>query len=217
MTDAASSPRRADARIAWQVGGSLLVAAALLRVVASNPPFPQFLSGVVADVLWCAALVVFAVGWRRAGSVVARRPLGVTALVVAGVAPLVLGIVGRLVVYPQDGSPDPGLLALSYVSLLLPVVALVIGLVQVARAGAVPRAVRWTPLVVVAVAVGVNVLVQILAVTPGMRGDELLVPYLFSQAVVTIGLAVVGILAIVQAPRAGGSPEADVQVYPPPA
>ncbi|TQJ29583.1 hypothetical protein [Microbacterium sp. SLBN-146] len=217
MTDAAAAPRRADARIAWQVGGSLLVAVALLRVVASNPPFPLFLSGVVADILWCAALVLFALGWRRAGSVVDRRPLGVTALIVAGVAPLVLGIVGRLVVYPQDGSPDPGLLALSYVSLLLPVVALVIGLVQVGRAAAVPRSVRWVPLIAVAVAVGVNVVAQILAVTPGMRGDELLVPYVLSQAVVTIGVAVIGILAIVQAPRAGGPPEADVQVYPPPA
>lgn len=217
MTDAAASRRRADARLAWQVGGSLLVAVALLRVVASNAPFPPFVAGVVADVLWCAALILFALGWRGAGSVVARGRLGVAALVVAGVAPLVLGIVSRAVVYPPDGSPDPGLLALTYVSLLLPIVALVIGLVQVGRAGAVPPSVRWMPLIVVAVVVGVNVLVQIFAVTPGVRGDELLVPFFLAQGVMTIGVAVVGILAIVHAPRAGGAPEGDVQVYPPPA
>src|SRR5688572_12102694 len=89
MTDASATAVR-DARLAWIIGGSLLIAHSVLRLIGNAPgvgPIPTL--GVILDVLWAGALLVFALGIRRSGSVVARQPVGVIALIVAAAMPFV--------------------------------------------------------------------------------------------------------------------------------
>ena len=93
MTDTEVSERAlSDARLAWVIGGALLIA----TVVVSTPLSWYFGGGVITAVLFAAALLVFAFGIRGSGSVTGRRPLGTAALVVLA-AP-----------WPTTPAPMPG-------------------------------------------------------------------------------------------------------------
>lgn len=84
-------------------------------------------TGVVSDIAWCAAMVIFAFGIRGAGSVVAHDRVGVVALAVAGVAPLVFEVVWALILVPTEPTgPSAGLLALVSTAALVAVGVLAI-------------------------------------------------------------------------------------------
>ena len=138
----------ARARRAWLIGGVLLIAATVLGLVLS----PVGL-GIVGDLVFAAALLVFAFGIRGAGSVTARRPLGTTALTVLAVwtvvgsalmAVLVTGGFGLQVVTDSGSATAPFLVA-SYVDIGIQFVASLIAVVQIGRAGVVPRPWNWAP------------------------------------------------------------------------
>lgn len=214
MTDAAV-PAVRDARLAWLLGGSFLLAHAVLRLAASSVPVTVIPGlSIVLDLLWAAALIVFAFGIRRSGSVVARNPVGVVALVVAGVLPLVSG---RLWALLPAASMDPFLSVMIGQSLLvLALAALVVAAVVIGRAGAVPHRVRWVPLIVLAVAAGAQILLQAAVVsTPDLaRQPELLTSLFFGAGTLgDLAILLLGLLAIVFAPREPARPA--VQVYPP--
>ncbi len=82
MSDAETAQR--DARLAWTIGGSLLVAsgAAVLMAHTSYGFFGWL--AIAGDIAWFLALLVFAFGVRGSGSVVAAQVPGVIALLVAG-------------------------------------------------------------------------------------------------------------------------------------
>lgn len=211
MTQAPAAARL-DARRAWVVGGSLLVADAVLVLLMNALPVPAFPgAGVALDALWAAALLVFAFGIRGSGSVVARRPVGVVALVVSALLPVATTLLWWLV---PAGSWDvsvsimvgQGLLVLSFAALL--VATIVIG-----RAGAVPPHVRWVPLIALAVSAGAQILVQavIVSLTTNLVMPDLTALVLGSTMLGTLGVLLLGILAIVFAPRTPGP----VQIYPP--
>src|SRR5688572_7385489 len=80
---ATARPTVQDARRVWITGGSLLVAHAAIVLILGAYPLPVPGAAIVLDAIWAAALILFAFGFRRAGSVVARQPLGIVALVVA--------------------------------------------------------------------------------------------------------------------------------------
>lgn len=151
-----------DARLAWIIGGSLLAAHSAVILMFNGMPMPLPGGDLVLAVVWAGALLVLAFGIRRSGSVVSRRPLGVTALVVAAVMPIVSMLVW--VVVPVDFS-DPTSVMVGQALAVIDLAALAVAAVAIARAGAVPHRLRWVPLIVLAVCAGVQIAVQAVAVT----------------------------------------------------
>jgi len=209
-------PAVRDARRAWIVGGSLLAADAVLVLLAQSAPLFAFPGAqLVLDLVWAAALLVFAFGIRGAGSVVARQPLGIVALVIAAAAPLASRLLWWVI--PIQTWDAATAVSVGTVIAVLTPVALIVATVVIGRAGAVPRGSRWVPLIVVAVAVGAQVLAQVFVVAAnGSLVQPDLVAIVFGTAAVgTLGGLVLGILAIVFAPREAPRPAAPTQVYPP--
>lgn len=217
--DAATRAMR-DARLAWTLGGSLLIAHAVLTLVGSGAMWLSFPgAGYVLDVFWAAALVIFAFGIRGSGSVVAKRPVGVAALLVAAIMPFVITAV-LAVSTPStiDAAYDPTLNVTIMESLLaLGLAALVISCVVIAQAGAMPRRWRWMPLILVAVGAAPQLIATIAMVSIrdpwGQVGVAMaLQAFGYLSTLATLAL---GILAIVLAPRDAPRPTDPVQVYPP--
>jgi hypothetical protein len=159
---AVSDPRRT-----WYLGGGLMLASAVLgsglRAVAPQTPW----SGYLGVTLFAAALLAYAWG---SGSVVARRPLGATALTVlaagtaaATVLPFLFAAAG-----PPTGlgeSIRSGYAATFLASILLRAVLLaaaVVAVVQIGRAAVVPRPWNWAPTWALAAVVLAEILSAIL-------------------------------------------------------
>lgn len=204
-----------DARLAWTIGGSLLVAYAALMLVFSSGQAWIPGSALLLATVWAGALLVLAFGIRRSGSVVARRPLGVTALVIAAVHPLVSMLV--LILVPLDPSDPTAGTMMTQTLAVVQLAALAVAAVVIGRSGAVPHRLRWVPLIVLAVSAGAQIALQVVAVgvpnalaQPGMVG-------LFQGAALlgTLGILVLGILTIVFAPREQAKSGEPVQIFPP--
>jgi hypothetical protein len=216
----ASSRAVRDARLAWILGGSLLIAHAVLTLVASGAMWLSFPgAGYVFDVLWAAALVIFAFGIRGSGSVVGKRPGGVAALLVAAVMPFALtAVLAWLSPSTIDDTYDPTLNTTIVESLLgLGLAALVIACIVIAQAGAVPRRWRWMPLVLVAVGAAPQLIATIAMVSirdPWSQAGVAMAMQTFGH-LSTLATLALGILAIVLAPRDAPRTTDPVQVYPP--
>lgn len=204
-----------DAKLAWIVGGSLLVVYAALILTLDANPLPLPAGDVVLAAVWAAALLTLAFGVRRSGSIVARRPLGVTALAVSALLPMLSALLWT--VLPWDASEPAAGVMIGQALAVIDLAALAVAAVEIARAGAVPHHLRWVPLIVLAVCAGTQLAVQIVGVAasdvvahPGFgavfRGATLLA---------TLGILLLGILAIVFAPRDDSRRGGVVQVYPP--
>jgi len=158
---------------------------------------------VAIDLVWAAGVVSFAVGFSCDASVVARRPLGMTALVVVAVTPLVSDGIAIALPEPQSAD-DPAVVALSVVSWggwLVSVAAGLVAAVQIARLGAVPRRWRWMPMWALCVSVGAAAL-QYIAVSvlfgAGAGQDVLVVANMIgimAALAPTLGLGVVALVA----------------------
>ncbi|MGU3644171.1 hypothetical protein ACLBXX_04335 [Microbacterium sp. C23T] len=212
----AATPAVRDARRAWILGGSLLIASATLGLIAQGSwtfAFPAV--GVAIDLVWSAALLVFALGIRGSGSVVGRQSLGIAALVVAAAAPLASRLVWWML--PLQTWDATTATSVGTLVMVLSPVALIVATVVIGRAGAVPDRLRWVPLIVVAVAVGAQVLAQVFVVAAGgsLVQPDLVAVVFGSAAIGTLGVLLLGILAIVFAPRESPRPAAPTQVYPP--
>jgi len=205
-----------DARLTWLIGGSLLIAHAVLILVANGYPMLAF-SGVgpILDGVWAAALLVLAFGVRGRGSVVARRPLGVVALVIAAVVPLLSALLWWVV--PIATWDATSALMAGTGASVLSLGALIVATVVIGRAGAVPHRVRWVPLIVLAVTAGAQVLLQIAGVAFANTRvvADLSGAFFFAAMLGTLGVLLLGILAVVFAPREAPRPVAPTQVFPP--
>lgn len=172
--------------------------------------------GWLGALAWAASLAVFALGVRGSGSVVGRRSLGVAALLVAGIAPLAFQLFWAVAAGPvlEAGGLDASL-TIGYLQLLIPGVALLIAVVVIVRADAVPRSVRWVPAIVFAANAAVQLLVQVAALAAPALGQQVIVPlYAFAGLVDTAGSLLLGVLAVVYGLRR--EPPSTVQVYPAP-
>lgn len=207
-------------RTAWLVGGSLLIATALLQ--SASPMLVgagtwTFGIAIVADVLFAAAMIVFALGLNGGGSVVGSRPLGVTALLVLGLWPLLMRVVWALI--PPVASVSEPLIILSNVSLFVQLAAAIIAVVQIARAGVVPGVARWLPLVALAFVVLTQGAVSGFAYAAAAQGGQqvLTVAYSFASLALFVSVAGLGVSAIILAlrPEERLHEERTVQVYPP--
>ncbi|MFD4960882.1 hypothetical protein [Microbacterium sp. NPDC058389] len=205
-----------DARLAWLIGGSLLIAHAVLILVANGYPMLAFPgASLILDGTWAASLLVFAFGVRARGSVVARRPLGVVALVIAAAVPLLSALLWWVV--PIAAWDATSALMAGTGASVLSLGALLVATVVIGRAGAVPHTVRWVPLIVLAVTAGAQVLLQVAGVAFANTRvvPDLTAAYFFTAMLGTLGVLLLGILAVVLAPRDAPRPAAPTQVYPP--
>ncbi len=217
--DTAPATQR-HARLTWIVGGSLLIAYAVLLLLGQGIQ-PAWIPGAryLLHALWAAALVVFAFGIRGAGSIVAKRPAGVVALLVAAAMPFVSDVVlGLLAPATLEPTYDPAFAVTVSTSLqALSLGALVAACVIIARAGAVPHRWRWLPLIVVTVAAAPQVIsLLVLVSTPAPYAQLGIALFLSSiRFVGSLAALVLGIFAIVLAPREEPRATGPVQVYPP--
>ncbi|NLP84058.1 hypothetical protein HF576_09365 [Microbacterium sp. CFH 90308] len=211
----ASARSAKDTRLAWIIGGSLLIAVGLLPMALQAASV--FVPGLdlFGDALWAAALTLFAFGVRGAGSVVARRPLGVTALLLAGFLPLAGTLAWQFV---PAGSVTPGAaIPITQIQLVLMLAALLTATVQIGRAPVVPPGLRWLPLIAVIVVATAFAGAQIIAMQVPTLGQQVLSLFVAVTTLVpALALFAVGIAAIVagvqQPPRADPT---TVQIYPP--
>lgn len=145
-------------RRTWIVGGSLLVASALIALTLRGLPGVQFAPVSLPDMLFAAGAVIFAIGFGRAGSVTARRPLGTFALVGLAVWILLSPLLLRFTV-PVSAEDISGsfIMFSGMMSITIEAVSLVLAIIaatQIARIRAVPRPWNRAPLwALVAVAV----------------------------------------------------------------
>lgn len=222
MTDAAGPPEiDADgaaalrsARTVWRWGGGLLLAVAAMNVVTASGST----TGPVGTTLFWArticfsvALVIFAVGVRGSGSVVGRRPVGVIALLALAAWPFVDQLVG--VIAPPSMDNIPFYLVWGNVSLAVQLAAAVTAVTAIARAGVIRGRWRWAPLWALMATAAPQVILMLVASTPGTTSQDVLAPMIGLGQLVNIAVPLgLGILAIVLAQQ---RPLAVVtQVYP---
>jgi hypothetical protein len=219
-----------DARLTWAIGGGLLVAyAALPLLFLRGIPVPGLTY--VTDAFWAVSLLLFAFGIRGSGSVVAGRAGGVAALIVAAAVPLATRWamqLGTMTTIPPGSGPNPmppnppGNLPVvapfdDFTSGAASTIAAIVGQVggilllvtplvaafMIGRAGALPRRVRWMPLIVVACGPASVLLGQLLFVAQSRRNlDAIVWVFDAGSMLTTLGYLVLGILATAFASRA---------------
>lgn len=208
MTDTEVSERAlSDARLAWVIGGALLIA----TVVVSTPLSWYFGGGVIKAVLFAAALLVFAFGIRGSGSVTGRRPLGTAALVVLAAWVLIRRVAWGLPWVNAVGTEV--LMDVSYVDSVVQLTAALVAVVQIGRAGVIPRPWQWAPawaLGAVVVPSLLGLLLLAVGATQGVLGLTMFVSALDGLAR-TAGPVFLGVLAIVLGDRVGRAPAVPLQ------
>ena len=125
-------------RLTWTIGGVGLIGAGIagmLQGATLATPLTDTLA-LLVDVLWAAALLVFAIGSSSHDSVTARRPLGTIALILLALRSPAMRVVGLF----QDPT-NPTSIVPWEVTILVPLALSLVAVVQIARAGVVPR--RW--------------------------------------------------------------------------
>ena len=135
-------------RLSWLVGGGALIACGVIGVVRSSvvgAPGAGVILTLLSDALWATAILILSIGLRREGSVVARKPLGLTGSAVAAMWPLTDTLVS-LFAGPQNLEQAEAWVPWVYLSMMVPVVAGLIAATQVARARVVPTPWEWAPL-----------------------------------------------------------------------
>jgi len=205
---------------AWIWGGGLLLASAVLPLITGSVGFAAAggLAGAVfawiGMLAFAASMAVFAGGLDGRGSVVARRPAGMAALIaLAAVTPLVWVLTA---IFPYSAADPGGYVWWGYAELAVRFAAALVAVVAVGRARVVPPPWNWSPAWGLAAVVGTGVLAQVTAVAiAGGPGDQetLATVFAFSSLVAVVVPSLLGILAIVLGSRAG--PRAAVPVYPP--
>lgn len=204
--DAAAVGSRAR-RLTWMLGGGLLAASALLGLA------PQSLPGIPnldpSTLLFAAGAVIFAMGWGRAGSVTARRPLGTSAIIVLAawlvVSPLLAAFWSQAWI-PEDSAPSDGAISdltvlvtsVEVISLMLAIIAVM----QIARSGVVPAPWKWAPLWALLAVVAARMLPSAIALGDP-SADQIALSALFDFAglLQAASIAFLGVLAMVLAAR----------------
>lgn len=204
--DTADRDARARRRT-WVAGGIMVLLAALVGFVARFQ-LAQF--HYVKDVLWAAGALVLVIGIGRAGSVTGRRPLGtIVALlqVLLASSPVAIYLSGLV---PDDpGNPYAeedawGSVMFPYFAVIA--VATVVAVLLIGFADALPRPWSWAPAWVLALSAlsGVaSVLLLSRTGSPDIAGRVL-------YEVPGVGMASLGVLAMVLGVRAARTPEPNV-------
>jgi len=169
-------------RLTWTIGGLGLVLCGVIGMMQYALPYAGSVLAPTRELVFAAAVVLFAVGVTKEASVVARRPLGVIALVVLALWPLAMRLAEPLLPTMDAATFDAGLDAyraaesalttVFYVDLLVSLSAALIAVVQIARARTVPGVWRWAPLWALLVSVAAGVVVPLLLAAAAPTGDQ---------------------------------------------
>lgn len=207
MIDVDASGKAAlQRRCTWMTGGVLLLASVLLDLVMNA--MPGVWMGTLSQLLFAAALVIFAIGLGTGGSVTARRPLGTGVLIAFAVWNLAWPWVMGLIAYPSavvGRAADDYFATMQLLGVIGQVVSLILlalAVTQIGRLRVVPRPWNWAPLWALAAVVLCQVLQSILVVASPTAGQEVLITIsgLF-MLVNVLAMAFLGVLAIVLATR----------------
>ncbi len=162
----------------WIAGGIGLIACGVIGMlrysVLGRPGSSQFL-GVTADIFYAAAVILLAIGLTREASVVARRPLGMVAMLLVAVWPLFFDLAtGWLAVLEPQGQ-GAAWTAFGYLALVIPIGAGLIAAMQIARAGVVQPSWKWAPLWVLGVHAFAWAVPQLTVAAVGAGGAQIYV------------------------------------------
>ncbi|WP_163617567.1 hypothetical protein [Microbacterium sp. B35-30] len=204
------------------LGGVLLIVSAVAAFAAPNAfgaslPFHTALYwGSVAA--FSTSVLVFAFGVGRGGSIIERRPLGVTAALVLALWPFAERVLTWAMPF-GDGTAE-FYQVWGYVSLTVEIAAAVVLVVQIARAGVVSGRLRWAPAWALAAVVVPQILAQVLLIAMGIdqsrtEVDGLILLFGLGQLASFAAPVTLGILAIVLAQRPPAPYGDPVQIYPP--
>lgn len=208
---------------AWLWGGGLLIGSVVLPAgLGPGAIVGGELVMWLTRALFAAAMVVFAFGLRGEGSLVARRPVGVIALLVLAFAPPLIDVIvqqGANALLDGSGSfpqESVGLLQmLASVQAAVWAAAALVAAIEIARARVLPDPWRWAPTWGLAVVVGVYAISQIMGVAAGPV-DTASLASIFAIGGFTAGILVpvgLGILVMMLGARGLIAPAA--QIYPP--
>lgn len=202
---------RRTLRRTWLLGGLGLIGCGILGMLQFNGrPGSGAIQG-IADVIFAVSILLFAVGLSRDDSVVSRRPLGMAALAIVAIWPLIAFAISR-VMGPGVSPDDDAWMAYGYIALFVPAASGLIAAMQIARSSRVPAPWRWAPAWVLAAQALVWVISQtiFISVRPGdvqPFADLVQILGMLASIPGTLGL---GILALILAAQV--RPES-VQVY----
>lgn len=195
----------------WMFGGLGLIGCGVLGVLQINGRIGSGPLQIIADVIFAASILLFAVGLSRDASVVSRRPSGVTALAIVAIWPLLAFSVSRAM-GPGVPPDDDAWMAYGYIALFVPAAAGLVAAVQIARSSTVPAPWRWAPACVLAAQTLVWVTSQTIfvSVRPGNVQSFADVVQILGTLASLAGTLGLGIVALVIAARS--RPES-VQVF----
>ncbi|MBD7958143.1 hypothetical protein H9651_10880 [Microbacterium sp. Sa4CUA7] len=209
-------------RKTWTLGGIGLVVCGVIGMLQYSLPFGGAALTIVPDIVFAAAVLLFAIGLSARASVVARRPLGVAALVVVALWPFVVRLAEQFLPSMDAETFEAGmdayraaegaLTTVFYVDLLVSFAAALIAVVQIARAGILPQPWRWAPLWAMLAAVAGAVIPPLLLVAAGPQSGQALLGVAtivgsLGFLAKTLGL---GIIALVLASRVRTG---DMEIY----
>ncbi|WES63942.1 hypothetical protein P0L94_15920 [Microbacter sp. GSS18] len=132
----------------WIAGGTGLLLCGvigMLRTSLMGTPGAQFLN-VAGDAFYAAGVLVLAIGLVREASLVTRRPLGVLAMAVVAVWPLLTGLATVPLGMVEPEGYGAAWTVFGYVGLVVPAAAGLIAALQISRAGVVAPPWKWAPL-----------------------------------------------------------------------
>lgn len=183
-------------RLTWTIGGVGLIGAGVAGMLQSAT-LGSSLTDVLAttvDILWAAAVLVFAIGSASHDSVTARRPLGTIALILLALWSPAMRVIG---LFQDPTNPTP--IVPWEVTILVPLALSLVAVVQIARAGVVPRRWRWMPTIALGAQVASVALGQLLMMDPatatqtvGLASALGMIGFLAG----TLGLGIVALLAV---------------------
>lgn len=221
MDDAA--PGHDALRRTLVVGGALLIASAVARlawliVVSRGVAVPLTALHWSSTLALSAALLVFAFGLRRSpsGSIVARRRLAVTAMVVLAAWPLVEGVVSsRLPFTPGTADFHRGI---GYASIAVQLGASIVSVVAIARAGVIRGPLRWAPAWALASVAVPQLLIQVFGAASGpdlaaSETDVIVTVMTLGQLAVVAAPLTLGVLSLMLASRSAAREHPAVEVF----
>jgi hypothetical protein len=200
----AQPPRRGErnrVRQTWRVGSVGRIACGVIGMLGNNflvTPAVVVIA-IIGDLLYTAAVLLFAIGLSRQASVVARKPLGVTAMSVVAVSPLLATLFSQLSAPSRTPDSSEEWMILTYLLLIVPAGAGLIAAVQIGRAGVVIPPWRWAPLWVLTIHVTAWASTQILyrSLTPDTLPELsglTTMPGTLAFLTGTLGLGILGLL-----------------------
>lgn len=191
---------------AWLWGGSAILASGLLRLLQAVPIAAMIGRGPVtlmAATTFALGLAVLAIGVRGQGSIVARRRSGMLALFVIAGIEVAQGVVVEVFRLIPPGMRD-GVMTVSNLLLLLQFAASVVAVIVIFQAGAVPVALRWFPIVVLAIALALHLMIRIGLGERGSAVSQGMDFFVLVQVGLALLDAALGFAVMLASPRAAG-------------